>query len=64
MRTYPVAVVVAIIVITIGAKLVFFPPIKAEADVPAMNVFQMHANHPDIKNMPIQKIDDMSVVFN
>jgi len=55
--------VAAVVIIAVGVKLPFSPPIKAEADItPAvtMNVLQMQSRHP---NLPIQKMSDMTFVF-
>jgi len=66
MRAHHVIAVVAVLVIGIGAKQFFFPPGKAEADIPvvSMNVLQMHADHPNRNNHPVQKMHDMSFVFS
>jgi hypothetical protein len=63
MRVHHVLAVAAVILVSVGAKLMLFPPIKAEADItsnPGMNVLQMEANH---HNMPVLKIHDMTFVF-
>jgi hypothetical protein len=54
------------LIIGFGAKQFLFPPKKAEADigaVPTMNVLQMHSDI-DTKTLPVQKMNDMSVVFD
>jgi len=68
MRAHYVIAVVAVLVIGLGAKQYFSPPIKALADIHAipstrMNVLQMHIDHANKKDLPAQKMQDMSVVF-
>lgn len=53
----------AVVVIALGAKLVFSSPMKAEADItpiPRLNVMQMQTS---LRDMPVQKIRDMTFVF-
>lgn len=64
MRARSVLAITAIIIITIGVKLFIVSPRQAEADIPRMNMLQMHTNYPNIKNMPVQRMDDMSLVFS
>jgi hypothetical protein len=69
MRAHHAIAVVAIILIGLGVKLFFFPAPAAEADTsdvlrPNMNVIQMHKNHPNMKNVPVQKMHDMTFVFS
>lgn len=66
MRVHHVIAVVAVLLIGLGAKQYFFPPMAAEADIRAipsstMNVLQMHIDHP---NLPEQKTHDMTFVFD
>jgi predicted acyltransferase len=61
--------VVAVILIGLGIKLLFFPAPAAEANTPAvasasMNVLQMHKDHPNIKSLEPQKLQDMTFVFS
>ncbi len=68
MRAHHIIAVVAVLVIGLGVKQYFFPPIKAVADIhtipsASMNVLQMHIDHPNKKDLPAQKMRDMSVVF-
>ena len=69
MRAHHVIAVVTVLIIGLGAKQFFFPATEAEADIRAvpsasMNVFQMHIDHPNMKNIPVQKIHDMTFVFS
>lgn len=64
MRARNLLVVTAIVITIIGVKLFIVSPRQAEADIPNMNVLQMHVHHPNIKNMPVQRMDDMSLVFS
>jgi hypothetical protein len=69
MRAHHVIAVVAVLVIGLGAKQFFFPPMEAEADIHAvpsasMNVLQMQTDHPNRNNLPVQKVNDMSFVFS
>jgi hypothetical protein len=66
MRAHHGITVVAIILIGFGVKLFFFPTPAVEADTLAasMNVLQMHKDHPNIKNLPVQKTHDMTFVFS
>ncbi len=63
MRLHHVIAVAAVLVVGLGAKQFFFPP-KAEADIPvaSMNVFQIQFDHG--KDLPLQKMHDMSFVFS
>ncbi len=60
-----VIAIVAVVVIALGVKQYFSPPIKALADIhtTSMNVLQMHIDHPNMKDLPEQKMQDMSFVF-
>ena len=67
MRARHVFAVVAILVIGVGAKQFLFPPMQADAGVNAVpsasvNVLQMHRDI-NIKNLPVQKVNDMTFVF-
>ena len=66
MRAHHVIAVVAVLIIGLGAKQYFFPPIKAEANIPSasMNVFQMQIDYPNRNNLPVQKMRDMTFVFS
>jgi hypothetical protein len=51
-----------------GAKQYFFPPMEADANLHAvpsasMNVLQMHRDL-NVKNLPVQKVHDMTFVFD
>ena len=66
MRTHHVIIAaVAVILIGIGVKLIFFWAPTAEATIlsvksPSMDISEMQRN---VKNLPTQKIHDMTFVF-
>jgi hypothetical protein len=65
MRAYHIIAVVAVILVGVGAKLIFFTAPAAEADPLSINsvgvdVSQLQQN---AKNLPVQKFQDMSLVF-
>jgi DNA-binding transcriptional LysR family regulator len=66
MRAHHVIAVIAVLVIGLGVKQFFFPPIKAEAELHpvSMDVLQMQVDHPNRNNLPQQKTNDMSFVFS
>jgi hypothetical protein len=64
-----VIAVLAVLVIGLGAKQFFFPTTDAQADIRAarsasMNTLQMHTDYPNMKNLPVQKVNDMTFVFD
>ena len=68
MRTHHVIAVVAILIVGLGVKQFWFPPMQAEADMHAMpsasmNVFQMQSDI-NLKTLPVQKMHDMTFVFD
>ena len=64
MRAHHVLAVVAVLIVATSLKFVFYPPIKADAEVsPGVNVLQIHTDHPNMSNMPVPKIHDMRFVF-
>ncbi len=65
MRAHHVIVVVAVLVIGLGAKQYLFPPKQAVADVfrtGTINVLQMHTDI-DMKQLPQQKMNDKAFIF-
>ena len=65
MRAHHVIAVVAVILVGVGVKLIFFIAPTAEAESLSiksvgMDVSQLHQN---VKNLPVQKLHDMSLVF-
>jgi hypothetical protein len=67
-RKHHVIAVLAVLVIGLGAKQYFFPPIKAEANIHAvpsagMNILQMHRDI-NVKTLPVQKMHDMTFAFD
>lgn len=65
MRAHHAIAVGIVLIIGFGAKEFFFPPIKADADIPSvsMNVLQMHRDM-DTKSLPAQKMHDATFVFD
>jgi hypothetical protein len=64
MRKHHAVAVVVVLLMGLAVKQYFYPPIAAEADIPAtatMNVLQMHIDHP---KLPVQKFNDMTFVFD
>lgn len=65
MRTHHVIAIVAVVLVGVGVKLIFFNAPTAQADLLSIktvgvDISQLHQN---VKNFPVQKIDDMSLVF-
>ncbi len=65
MRPHHVIAVVAVILVGVGLKLIFLTAPTAEADSLSItsvgvDVSQLHQN---VKNLPVQKFHDMSLVF-
>jgi hypothetical protein len=65
MRAHHVIAVVAVILVGVGLKVIFFAAPTAEADSrpiksAGVDISQIHQN---IKSLPVQKIHDMSLVF-
>jgi hypothetical protein len=64
MRARHLIAVVAIILLAVGVKAIFFAAPTAEADALSgrsvgVDVSQLHQA---VKNLPVQKLDDMSLV--
>jgi hypothetical protein len=69
LRSHRVAVVIAILLISFGAKMFFLSAPTAEADIHAvpsasMNVLQMQMDHPNRNSLEEEKVNDMSLVFS
>jgi hypothetical protein len=66
MRAHHVIAVVAVLIVGFGAKQFFFPPIKAEANIPSasMGVLQMDIDQLNKKNLPVQQMHDMTFVYS
>jgi hypothetical protein len=61
MRIHHVIAIVAVLAIGLGVKVLFFsrPAGVAQAEMPinaSMNVFQMHLDYPNMKNLPVQDV--------
>lgn len=61
MRIHHVIAIVAVLAIGLGVKVLFFssPVGVAEVEAPinaSMNVFQMHLDYPNMKNLPVQDV--------
>jgi hypothetical protein len=66
MRAHLVIAVVAVILVGVGVKLSFFTAPTAEADslsIKSVGVDVSHL-HQNVKNLPVQKFHDMSLVFS
>jgi hypothetical protein len=68
-HAHHIIAVLAVLVIGLGAKQYFFPPMQAEADIAnmpsaSMNVLQMQIDHPNRNNLPMLKMNDMTFVFS
>ena len=66
---YHAIAVVAVVLISFGVKMFFFSAPTAEADIHAvpsasMGVLQMQIDHPNRNNHPVQKMHDMTFVFD
>lgn len=64
MRAQHVIAVIAVVLVGVGVKLISFAP-TADADAltirsAGVDVFQLHQK---IKNLPVLKVRDMSVIF-
>jgi hypothetical protein len=66
MRTRHIITIAAVLAVGFGVKLFFFSSPTAEANVDAINSVRMDISqmHQNVKNLPAQKLDDMSVGFN
>ena len=67
MRTRHVIAVVAVILVGVGVKLIFFTaPTAAEADSLPIKSVGVDASqlHQNVKNLPVHKFHDMSFVFS
>ena len=65
MRAYHVIAVVAVILVGFGVKLIFFTAPTAEADPLSIKRVGVDVSplHHNAKNLPVQKLYDMSFVF-
>ncbi len=63
MRAHHIIVVIAVLAMGLGAKQLFFPPMKAEANIPSanMNVLQMQIEHKN--NLLQQEMNDLTFVY-
>jgi hypothetical protein len=66
MRAHHVIAVVAVILVGVGLKLIFFTAPTAEAvslsiRSEGVDVSQLHQN---VRNLPVQEFHDMSLVFS
>jgi len=69
MRVHHVIFVIAALLVGLGLKQYFFPPLAAQAEIPAsptasMNVLQMHVDHPNGNDLPVERMHDMSFIFD
>jgi hypothetical protein len=65
MRARHVIAVVAVILVGVGVKMIFFTAATAEADSLSIKSVSVDASrlHQNGKNLPVQKFHDMSLVF-
>jgi hypothetical protein len=65
MRAHHVIAVVAVILVGVGVKLIFFTAPTAEADTLSIKSVGVDVSqlHQKVKNLPVQKIHDMTFVF-
>ena len=66
MRAYQGVAIVALILVGVGVKLIFFAAPTAEADSLSiksvgLDISQMHQN---TKSLPVHRLHDMSLVFS
>ena len=64
MRAHHAIAIVAIVLIGFGLKLTFFSAPPAEADVRSVESIDVSQMHQNIKNLPTQKVHDMTFVFS
>ena len=67
-HAHHIIAVVAVLVIGLGAKQFLFPPQQADAGINAVSsasisVIQMHRDI-NVKDLPVQKMHDMTFVFD
>jgi len=65
MRAHHVIAIVAVILVGVGVKLIFFSAPTAEADPLSIKSMRVDVSqlHQNAKNLPVQKFHDMSLVF-
>ena len=66
MRAHHAITIVAAILVGFGLKLIFFSAPIAEADVGSVKSVSMDISemHQSIKNLPVEKLHDMTFVFS
>jgi hypothetical protein len=64
MRAHPIIAVVSIILIGVGVKLTFFSAPVASAVQDAARNVNIDAFQGKTRNLPVQKIHDMTFVFS
>ncbi len=67
MRTHHTIAIAAVILIGLGIKLFFFAAPTAEANIyaaPKVNVLKTQIDRLNTKNLPVQKMHDMTFVFS
>jgi hypothetical protein len=64
MRAHPVIVIASVILVGLGVKLTFFSASVASADRGSDRNVSMDASEGQTKNLPVQKIHDMTFVFS
>jgi len=67
MRAYQIIIaLIAVILIGVGVKLIFFSAPTAEASLLSVKSVRMDVSEVqrNTKNLPVQKIDDMTFIFS
>ena len=62
MRSRYVIVTVVLLIIGFGVKVFFSSNPTAEAEVPknvGMNIFQMHLDYPNMKDLPVHEVKEL-----
>jgi hypothetical protein len=68
MRFRYIVAITAILVVGLGVRMFTLSISRAHANLEAptnasMNVLQMHRDYPNMKNVSVQKMDDMTFIF-
>jgi hypothetical protein len=58
MRSHHVIAIVAVLIIGFGVKVLFFSSPAAEAEVAGMDVFQIHLDYPNMKDLPVHEVKE------
>jgi hypothetical protein len=58
MRSHHVIAIVAVLIIGFSVKVLFFSSPAAEAEVAGMDVFQIHLEYPNMKDLPVHEVKE------